>query len=69
MNNIPKGVEDAWVLEHKDWYTYDGYFSPTENAPPDAVQAFERINKYLDKNIDLFPPFNIAKEVEKAQIV
>ena len=35
-------------LGHPEWYTFDdekGYV-PTEKAPPEAVEAMEKYNKY-----------------------
>ena len=42
---------DMWVLEHPDWYTYEngkGYI-PTEKAPPEAVEAINRLNEFALK--------------------
>ena len=39
---------------HSDWYTKDedGYFVPTEKAPPEAVEAMEYCNKLAKEDAE-----------------
>lgn len=47
-------IREIWVLDHFDWYTTDpelGYV-PTELAPPEAVEAMERLNAMTEDDIE-----------------
>ena len=44
-------VKEMWVLGHLDWYTHvvgEGY-KPTDKAPPEAVEALQKVNAYIDR--------------------
>lgn len=48
-----KIVSDLWFVKHLDWYTLDpeiGYV-PTELAPPEAVEAMERVNAMSEEDL------------------
>ena len=47
--------EDFMIFAGKtDWYTFVAYvgYVPTEKAPPEAVEAMERVNKRLKEEYE-----------------
>lgn len=41
-------------VDHYDWYrsSSDGYFIPTEEAPPEAVKAMEYCNELVKRDLE-----------------
>ena len=46
--------ESDVFVDHYDWYrsSPEGYFVPTEKAPPEAVKAMEYCNKLAKEDIE-----------------